>query len=461
MSETPIVLLPFDQNEYRKAVSKSLFNIGYKVKIIDEPINGDSWADEVKGILVFLFGRHFPKNAVLSLLAKLNNQPRLCIFIRDCVDWDEDILDYCNEFSSWPCLATELAFRLERLSSRYSKPVRNPLSDDLSSELIRINMRGVSPQFRQVIARIKKFSRCDAPVLIEGETGTGKELAARAIHYFSDRKGYPFIPVNCGALPDNLIENELFGHEQGAYTDARSSYNGLVSQAKRGTLFLDEIEALSPKAQVTILRFLQEYEYRPLGSNQAAKAEVRIIAASNTSLSELILTGKFRSDLMFRLNVMPLVMPPLRQRIEDIELLCEHFTEIYRIKYNQPNKRLEASTMQYLKEYDWPGNIRELENFVHREFLMADGDVICSLGLEAVRAGTGAQSSTYTPRCLSGLSFSQAKACVIEEFEKDYLTRLIAEANGNVTCAAKRAGKERRAFGKLLKKHAIKRSEYA
>src|SRR5215813_10889060 len=173
-------------------------------------------------------------------------------------------------------------------------------------------MIGQSPRFREAIRLIERFARYAAPVLIDGETGTGKELAARAIHYGGPRKDRPFIPVNCGALPDALVENELFGHRRGAYTDAKSEQRGIIAHAQHGTLFLDEIDALTPKSQVTLLRFLQDQQYRQLGGSEVQSADVRIIAASNANLSELTAQGTFRLDLLFRLNIMRLTMPPLR-----------------------------------------------------------------------------------------------------------------------------------------------------
>ncbi len=193
-----------------------------------------------------------------------------------------------------------------------------------------LNLIGHSSIFLDTLLFINKASDCDAPVLIEGETGCGKEVAARAIHYLGCRKDFPFIPMNCGAIPDQLIENELFGHEKGAYTDAKQSQAGLTEQADGGTLFLDEIEALSTKGQVTLLRFIEDNVIRPLGATKSRKVNVRIIAASNVCLSELVAKGLFRQDLLFRLNLLHLNLPPLRNRKGDIQSLAEHFMQKYR-----------------------------------------------------------------------------------------------------------------------------------
>jgi DNA-binding NtrC family response regulator len=232
---------------------------------------------------------------------------------------------------------------------------------------------GESTVFQTLLAAINKIAGYDATVLITGETGSGKELAARAIHYQGKRGNKPFIPVNCGALPDHLIENELFGHSRGAYTDARENQSGLIAQAEGGTLFLDEVDALSPKAQVSLLRFLQDGKYRPLGGSRLESADVRILAASNISLQELVDQERFRADLHYRLNVMELAVPPLRTRGDDVVLLARHFIAEAACRYNMTRMELHPDTLPWLASQPWPGNVRELQNRIQREFLMCDG----------------------------------------------------------------------------------------
>jgi transcriptional regulator with PAS, ATPase and Fis domain len=237
-------------------------------------------------------------------------------------------------------------------------------------------MIGASPAFRLIECLIGKMAVYDAPVLIEGETGTGKELAARAIHYNSERRDRPFVPVNCGALPDSLIESELFGHRRGAFTDARHDQPGLVSLAHFGTLFLDEVDALTPKAQVTLLRFLQDQQYRPLGSRREERVDVRVIAASNRPLSDLVGAGGFRSDLLYRLKLMHLQLPPLRERTGDIALLARHFVEVGSARFRRDVRPLADETLDWFERYAWPGNIRELEHVVYHGLLLCEGDAI-------------------------------------------------------------------------------------
>jgi len=312
---------------------------------------------------------------------------------------------------------------------------------------------GESPTFLKAIQQLPEVSKAEATVLITGETGTGKELLARAIHYLSPRARFPFVPVNCGSLPDTLLETELFGHERGAFTDAHTQRRGLIAQAEKGTLFLDEIEALSAKAQVTLLRVLQDKRFRAVGSSHEQQADVRIVAATNAPLDQLVQTGSFRADLFYRLNVFSITLPPLRDRREDIIPLVNHF-----LKKHTPADRIglqiAPAAQQALLAYDWPGNVRELENALIRGLnLCASLKIeIADLGIPTVAENYQTPSLTLAPE---SRSFKRMKEKMIEKFERDYLTRLMHEHQGNVSHAALAAGKERRELGKMLKKYRI------
>ncbi|MBB3228061.1 DNA-binding NtrC family response regulator [Luteibacter sp. Sphag1AF] len=312
------------------------------------------------------------------------------------------------------------------------------------------NLLGSSPQFAHVIAQIRRIAKFDVTVLIGGETGTGKELGARAVHYLSARAAQPFIPVNCGALAETLIESELFGHERGAFTDARQAAPGLISEAEGGTLFLDEIDTLSPKAQAALLRFLQDRTYRRVGGTQTRHTDVRLIAASNANLEELVEARQFRRDLLYRLKVMPLVMPPLRERGNDVTELARIFLDRLNREYSrqfQP-KRFHPEFSAALGRYSWPGNIRELEHFIQREYLMCDSEVISA----AVPRDQGA---IPTPSDHFNAMFKQAKASVIADFERSYVSSTMARAQGNISRAARLAGQDRSAFSKLVSKYRV------
>lgn len=337
----------------------------------------------------------------------------------------------------------------------------SPISRDGSNglQIDDLNLIGSSPSFLQVLNLIKKIALCDAPVLILGETGTGKEVAARAIHYLGERRDFPFIPINCGAIPDNLVENELFGHAKGAFTDAGNAQTGLIAQAQGGTLFLDEVDTLSPKAQVSLLRFLQDNRYRPLGSQSFLDANVRVIAASNRDLHQMVDQGMFRLDLMFRLNIMDVILPPLRDRIEDIEILGNLFLVRYSAKYNQPMRNIDPETLKRMRAYHWPGNVRELENILHKAFLLSDDRLIRLPDFEAKHAdrNVGFNDHHHPP---AQWNFKEAKTQVLGSFEKQFLKKLMVETHGNISEASIICGKERSALGKLLKKYAIDKNLY-
>lgn len=329
---------------------------------------------------------------------------------------------------------------------------------DNSAEL---NLVGKSPEFLEVLELTKRFSECDATVLIQGETGTGKELIARAVHYLSPRRNFPFIPVNCGALPDSLVESELFGHARGAFTDARDARRGLVAEAQGGTLFLDEIEVLTPKAQAALLRFLQDLEYRPVGGAVVRDANVRVVAASNANLEELTRENRFRKDLLFRLNVLTVDLPPLRERGHDVVLLAEMFLRRFSRQYgHRPPKALHPDAAARLLAHDWPGNVRELENLVLREFLMTDGPMV-DLHCLAPPPMPQKEASVVASSRMTESRFREAKASAIARFERAYIVELLSRTRGNISLAARISGKERSRLGKLVKKYGIERMSFA
>ncbi len=312
----------------------------------------------------------------------------------------------------------------------------------------RLNLVGSSPVFQQLLQSLYRLANVDATVLINGESGTGKELAARALHYLGPRSEKPFIPVNCGALSDTLLESELFGHERGAFTDAKNSNLGLVGEAQGGTLFLDEIDTLSPRAQGALLRFLQDKTYRRVGGNGQARADVRVLVASNADLDSRAEHGLFRRDLLYRLNVLNVTMPPLRERGGDALELARVFLDRLRNQYRMPNKQFHADALVFIERYSWPGNVRELESILLREFLMSEGDV---LHFDEARKKLLIPLEIDTsPAC-----FKTAKATAVADFERHYVETLLAQAGGNISQAARLAGKDRSAFGKLVRKYNI------
>lgn len=321
---------------------------------------------------------------------------------------------------------------------------------------------GTSRCFLQVTGMIPMLSTSKSTVLISGETGTGKELLARAIHYSGERKGKPFVPVNCAALPDHLIENELFGHSKGAFTGALIEKPGLFHEADGGTLFLDEINSLSMMVQSKLLRVLQDQEFRPLGSTKSRTVDVKIIAATNTDLRYLVETRQFREDLFYRLNVLSVALPPLRDRKEDILLLAGHFLKAYAKEFGRGVSSIGHSAGAKLMGYAWPGNVRELQGVVQRAVAMASGETLeaCDFDLpDSGRPETVGPTMTLVSRGLmpDEGGFQEMKTKVIEEFERAYLSELLSSHHGNISRAARAAKKERRAFQRLLQKHGLDR----
>jgi len=321
---------------------------------------------------------------------------------------------------------------------------------DCNEVLRRVGFVGCSQPYKNLIAEVTRIAKVDALVLLEGETGTGKELAARAIHYLGARAPGPFVPCDCGALPEALFEGEVFGHARGAYTDARHEMRGLVAQAESGTFFIDEVHTLSKRSQGALLRFLQDGSYRPLGSERLCRANVRVIAAANCSLEDAVAKGFFRADLYYRLSVAMVTLPSLRSRVDDIPTLAEEFLSKLARRYGTPLRRFDEGALAWLMTRPWLGNVRELEHFVHREFLRSDEQ---TLFLERWR--NCAVKAVEAP-----VAFNAARANAVADFELQYLRHLLAATHGNVSEAARRAGKERRVFGRLVKKYGIDRGEF-
>jgi DNA-binding NtrC family response regulator len=313
---------------------------------------------------------------------------------------------------------------------------------------------GNAPSFQDAVRNLPLIAGNDFTVLITGETGTGKELAARAIHHLSGREGFPFVSVNCGSLPESLIEENLFGHERGAFTDAHQHRSGLIAQADKGTFFLDEVDALSPRAQASLLRVLQDKTYRAIGSTTERRADIRLVAATNASLDQLVEAQAFRADLYYRLCILCLKLPPLRERREDILLLARHFVAKHGTA-ETATSRLSADVEQCLLNWSWPGNVRELENAIIRGIYLSQGAVIESRHLGLGSAGRTEEDPSFSCVVNKISCFKEMKQKLIDVFEKKYLTHLMSQNGGNVSNAARFAGKERRDLGRLLKKHGV------
>jgi len=325
----------------------------------------------------------------------------------------------------------------------------------LREELDEINrpqkIIGKSRKMNDVYEIIKKVGELDSTVLITGESGTGKELVAHAIHHEGARRNRRFVPVNCSAIPENLLESELFGHTKGAFSGAQSARPGLFKYADKGTLFLDEIGDISLPVQAKLLRVIQEQKIRSVGDEEEKEIDVRIILATSRDLKQMIADKEFREDLYYRINVVPLKLPPLRERIDDIPLLVNHFIE----KFGRTVKTISGEAMPYLLNYPWPGNVRELQNTVERMLIMAAGEKVEIMDLPAEvaeYAHCGEQRKTG--------SYAERKSAMLNQFNMRTVSEALDESGGNVTKAAAALDLERASFQRLMKACGIKSEEF-
>ena len=317
---------------------------------------------------------------------------------------------------------------------------------------------GESPALISAIREIPFVASYDVCVLIRGETGTGKEVCARALHYLSSRSDQPFVAINCGALPVELIENELCGHEAGAFTGANGAASGLIERANHGTLFLDEVDALPLSAQVKLLRFLQDKHYRRLGSTKDQLADVRVVAATNADLVALMHQGRFRQDLFYRLSVVGIDLPPLRERGDDIVLLARHFLKRYAAQFKKAVHGFMQGALRKLRLHTWPGNVRELDNVITRAVLLSHESLIHPDAIvlpTTVPAGEGSKLRTLKGADSAGeeMTFRQAKTQTVAIFERQYLEDKLRSNQENISAAARAARVGRREFVRLLRKH--------
>jgi two-component system response regulator AtoC len=337
------------------------------------------------------------------------------------------------DYISKPFKNDEIVLVLKKAEERERLKEENQrLREDIEREYSFSSIIGKNSRMREVFSLIKKVCDFKTSVLILGESGTGKELIARAIHYNSNRKKGPFVAVNCGAIPENLLESELFGHVKGAFTDAVADKAGLFEQADTGTLFLDEIGEMPPFLQVKLLRVLQEGEIRPVGASSSKKVDVRIVSATSRDLAAEIVSGRFREDLFYRINVFCVKVPPLRERTEDIPLLVDHFLQKYSALLGKSAVRLSSGFLTSLMEYDWPGNVRELENCIERGLVLCEEnfiDVEClPEKLRQEREVTGGGGILA-----DGLSLKRAG----ELLEQEYIRKALERTGGNRTHAAR------------------------
>ncbi len=353
-------------------------------------------------------------------------------------------------------------FEQDELIFRIGKALERSLLLNENKRLLReketgqFELIGESQAMRRVFDQINLVAASDVTVLITGESGTGKDLTARSIHMLSQRKNKPFIPVNCPTIPEHILESELFGYKKGAFTNANRDKDGLFQEADQGTIFLDEIGDIGPSIQTKLLRVLQEKEIKPLGDTKTRRVDVRILASTNRDLKQKMADNEFRQDFFYRLNVLSIELPPLRDRVTDIPLLCEYLVAKHCKKMKKPLKTIDPEVMDILMKQPWPGNVRELENVLVQGILYSRSDIISPSDIPLSEPGaeqyclTGVNSAS-----MASLSYKEAKERIIREFTHDYIGAKLSMTGGNITRAARECGMDRQALQQIMKRFDI------
>jgi DNA-binding NtrC family response regulator len=363
------------------------------------------------------------------------------------------------DFLTMPVDAHEVAAFLRRADAvqTVKDPVETPEGADGVVEFR--GMYGTTPIIRDVFRMIARVGRTDVTVLVTGESGTGKELVARALHEESSRRNKPFVALNCSALPSELVESELFGHTRGAFTGAVKDRGGLFEAAHGGTLFLDEIGDLGPLAQAKVLRALESGEVMRVGGTRSTRVDVRVIAATNRPLDEMVTDGRFREDLLYRLKVISLGLPALRERKADIPLLSTHFLSVFSERHGLPPRRIDDEAKEILMSYDWPGNVRELRNVIEGALVMCDGAEISACDLPASLT----QQKVAMPMSIieqsADLPFVEARERALREFDRAFLSAALARNGGNIARTARALGLHRQSLQKLLARRDLRNGE--
>jgi two-component system response regulator AtoC len=439
------ILAVDDEEPMRRLLVKELPRKGFSIETAPD---GDTAFRLVKQNTydVILLDIVMPGTDGITLMKKLKQDPAAPVIIvltgRATVETAVEAMKHgAYDYLTKPYKLDELVIIINRAFEFGQLTIKNQL---LQQELVRqeasSGIIAASPQFKGILDLIRKIAPTDSTVLIQGESGTGKELIANTIWQHSKRSKRPFIALNCATFSEHLIESELFGHEKGAFTNAYQAKHGLVEVADKGTLFLDEIAEMPLGLQANLLRFLDSGEYRRVGGNKTLTVDARVIAATNKNLSELIRTGHFREDLYYRLNVINITIPPLRDRKEDIPDLAGFFLRKYTLKLSKSISGFAPEVLDLFNAYDWPGNVRELENIMERAVILCDSD---TMGAEDISLPS-AHAVTNNPAVSS-----------LEEMEKEHVLKVLHEVDGNQSKASQMLGIDRKTLYLKLKKYGI------
>jgi len=460
-TKTPRILVVDDDKIVLRAATEILQRVGYSVVPIDDAVEALA-AMKDPSIDVACLDIKMPNLSGMDLLRAIKkDRPDVEVIMMTAFATVETAVeavkagayDYLTKpFENIDVLSLAVGRAVEKKTLRDRTRV---LEEALVARSTFEELVGQSPRMRAVFDVVETVAFSAATVLIQGESGTGKELVARAIHFRSPRKDKPFVAVNCSALTETLLESELFGHVKGSFTGATTNKKGLFEAADGGTIFLDEIGDVTPAMQVRLLRVLQESEVRRVGANENIKVDVRVIAATNVDLAQARAQGRFREDLFYRLNVITIDLPPLRERPEDIPLLAQHFLARFRQKSGKHITGISAEASEALACARWKGNVRELENAIERAVVMAPGPIIELEDLPPEVRKQTRGSADVEPSSLAHLPYAQAKKLAMRAFERRYLSALLERSGNNLSEAARAAGVDRSNFRRLLKQYEV------
>lgn len=451
MEQTNILVVD-DELNVRQLLSKVLTKEGYRVYTACDGLEGLELLQNIS-IDIIISDIKMPRMTGIEFLHKVKKiEPEIGFILITAFATTETAIDAlksgAQDYVTKPFDFNEILTAVKKITMTKQHIYISGTNTNSSLSDLKVNSK--SPKMQQVLQMAKLVAVADSTVLLTGETGTGKEVFCSAIHRWSCRSDKPLIKVNCGAIPDNLLESELFGYEKGAFTGAVSSKPGRFEVADGGTIFLDEIGDISPSLQVKLLRVLQEKTFERLGGVKSIKVDVRVIAATNKNLRDEVQKGNFREDLYYRLNVVPIHLPPLRERLEDIEDLIKYFLEnSAKMSSITTPKVVSNETLECLKEYCWPGNIRELENIIERCVVISSGSMI---NINCLPIEMREKSKTYTAKCIDQEPLLNT---AIDNMEKEVITKALSESHGNKTKAALALGISRRSLHRKLQKYGM------
>ncbi len=458
------ILIVDDDRAILNAFDQVLRREGYSVQLADE---GSEALEKIRAsnFDLVICDVRMPGMDGLEVLSRIKYMnPEVDVIIITAYATVEDgvkaIKGGAYDYLTKPLALEELCHKVAKLMERRGLERKvTSLQEELKDRHRSLNIVGITPNMQEIYEMIDKMRNADCNVLIEGESGTGKELVARAIHYNGQLAEKPFIAVSCGALPETIVERELFGHEKGAFTDATSTKPGYFEAANGGTLFLDDITDLSLNIQAKLLRVIEENQFFRLGSTTPVKVKVRLLTAANRDPRSCIEKGTFRQDLFYRLSVVCIKIPGLRDRRDDIPLLIKHFLKTYSDKYGREVGSLDSKAEDLLVSYQWPGNVRELENVIERAVALTNEKIIqlSDLPKDMLLSTGRVHLSSSVDR---ELSYSEAKRQLTESFDKDFITYYLKKTKGNVSKAAKYMRIQRTSLQRLLKKHGLQAIEF-